>query len=269
MRAAARRARWVLAALVVGWGLGAGPEPMAAQELRSWVTEAGDATARLHYRAREGVEVCTNGLQMRQGDDERWRVRGRWAERRCQEGPIHLELLVRDGRVRGVEILDLDEQETLGTVAVELGLRSADEVVAFLDWIARGGGTGEGAKEAVFPMVVADVAEVWWPLLALARDRAVSEDVRTDALFWVGQEATQVVTAELSEVAADEAEDGEVREAAVFALSQRPDGEGVPHLMDLARTAEHADTRASALFWLAQEDRPEVVSFFEEILRGG
>jgi len=269
MKAATRCAAVILAVLAIGGGPGEGASPLAAQELRGWVSEAGDATAQLRYPAREGVEICTNGLQMRHGDSQRVRVRGRWEEPRCEEGPIHLELRVRDGWVRGVEVLDLEELEKVGTETVDLGLRPGEEVVEFLEWIAREGGVGDGAEEAVFPMVVADVQEVWRPLLALARDRALPEDVRTDALFWVSQEATQVVTAELSEVAADEEEDGEVREAAVFALSQRPDGEGVPHLMDLARTAEHADTRASALFWLAQEDRPEVVSFFEEILRGG
>jgi hypothetical protein len=60
-------------------------------------------------------------------------------------------------------------------------------------------------------------------------------------------------------------------QAAVFALSQRPDHESVPVLMDVARTAPHPDTRRSAMFWLAQSEDERVYAFFEEILvrKGG
>ena len=56
--------------------------------------------------------------------------------------------------------------------------------------------------------------------------------------------------------------------AAVFALSQRPDDEAVPILMDVARTAADAETRRTAMFWLAQSEDDRVLSFFESILTG-
>jgi len=68
----------------------------------------------------------------------------------------------------------------------------------------------------------------------------------------------------LSSLAEDE--DQEVRNAAIFALSQRPDDEGLPALMELARTGAHAETRKTAMFWLAQSGDERVVAFFEEIL---
>jgi HEAT repeat protein len=107
--------------------------------------------------------------------------------------------------------------------------------------------------------------------MGLARDRSLDEDVRTSALFWVGQEAADAVTEGLAEVALDEDEDQDVRDAAVFALSQRPADEAVPILMEIARTAPHIQTRRSAMFWLAQSKDERVYAFFEEILlaRGG
>ncbi len=54
----------------------------------------------------------------------------------------------------------------------------------------------------------------------------------------------------------------------MFALSQRPTDEGVPILMDVARTATQAETRRSAMFWLAESEDPRVVAFFEEVLLG-
>ena len=59
-----------------------------------------------------------------------------------------------------------------------------------------------------------------------------------------------------------------MRNAAVFALSQRHDDEAVPILMDVARTAADSETRRTAMFWLAQADDDRVLSFFEEILTG-
>ena len=51
--------------------------------------------------------------------------------------------------------------------------------------------------------------------------------------------------------------------------TDRPEeSEGVPILMDVATTAEDANTRRSAMFWLAQAEDPRVLDFFEEVLLG-
>jgi HEAT repeat protein len=53
----------------------------------------------------------------------------------------------------------------------------------------------------------------------------------------------------------------------VFALSQRPDEEGVPALIRIARTHRHPELRRQALFWLGQSGDPRALTLFEEILR--
>jgi HEAT repeat protein len=116
--------------------------------------------------------------------------------------------------------------------------------------------------------MIADVEDLWRDVLALARDREAESSVRASALFWLGQEAADAATAGIASVAADEREDQEVRDAAVFALSQRPRDQGVPALIELARTAREAETRRSAMFWLAQSGDDRVLPFFEEILLG-
>lgn len=57
-----------------------------------------------------------------------------------------------------------------------------------------------------------------------------------------------------------------IREAAVFALSQRPESEAIPSLTRLARSSRHPGVRKDALFWLAQHDDPEVIQLFKELL---
>ena len=167
--------------------------------------------------------------------------------------------------MRDVELLDRREAARSG--AVMLGGVEAEEAVEFLLELARDG-RGGVAEDAVFPAVLADVDQVWEPLLELARDRDARSGARKSALFWVGQEAAEAATRGLVAVAGDDDEDQDLRDAAIFALSQRPDAESIPALMELARTADRGETRRTALFWLAQSDDPEVVEFFAEILRG-
>jgi HEAT repeat protein len=96
----------------------------------------------------------------------------------------------------------------------------------------------------------------------------VDADVRRTALFWLGLEAAAAATEGMAGVAEDEDEDQEVRAAAIFALSQRPAEEGVPILMELARTAREPATRKTAFFWLAQSRDRRVVPFFRDVLLG-
>ena len=53
----------------------------------------------------------------------------------------------------------------------------------------------------------------------------------------------------------------------MFALSQRPDDEGVPALIHIARTNPHRELRKTALFWLGQSGDPRALALFEELLQ--
>lgn len=257
--------RWLAAAALLA--VAAAPGAATGQELARRIAALGEGTAVLRFSARPDVEVCDQGLRM--GDDRiTWHSRGRYdGPGICEHGPIRVELMLRDGQVRDADVLRRREEARPG--ATDLGEVQPRVAVSFFgDLARRGGASGRGLEEAVLPMVLADVEEVWRDLLTLAKDDGVDSEVRSAALFWTSQEAAAVVTEGLAEVAMDEEEDQEVREAAVFALSQRPDVEGVPILMEVARTADQAETREAAMFWLAQSGDERVVPFFESILLG-
>jgi HEAT repeat protein len=67
--------------------------------------------------------------------------------------------------------------------------------------------------------------------------------------------------------AIDRDPDTEVKKKAVFALSQMPKDEGVPKLIEVARTNKNAQVRRQAMFWLGQSGDPRALKFFEDILR--
>ncbi|HET7322308.1 MAG TPA: HEAT repeat domain-containing protein, partial [Longimicrobiaceae bacterium] len=129
------------------------------------------------------------------------------------------------------------------------------------------GTTSEGVREQVIFAYsrIHDPAGVK-TLLRIARSDDPLE-LRKKAVFWLGQAAGREITKELSDFAADEDESLKVKEAAVFALSQRPRDEAVPALIRVAKTNPDPRVRKRALFWLGQTNDPRAVALFEEILK--
>jgi HEAT repeat protein len=89
--------------------------------------------------------------------------------------------------------------------------------------------------------------------------------MRSEALFWLGQRAGAQAVSAIAE-AIDRDPDTDVKKKAVFALSQLPKDDGVPKLIDVARTNRNAEVRKQAMFWLGQSNDPRALKFFEEVL---
>jgi len=240
----------------------------AGQSLAARVQQVRDGTVRFHFDTKPGVEICDQGILMGPHDRVQWSS-GSWDDDQgtnCRSGFAEVELAMRDGRVRDVSVVKRLADRTAG--ADDLGAVTAEEAAHYLLGVAHGTSNRRTAQHAMLTAVLADTPDAWRDLLDIARDRSVAEGVRKSALFWVGQEAGDVVTRGLKDVAGSTDESQGVRDAAVFALSRRPAAESVPALMEVARTAPQMKTRKAALFWLAQSDDPRVPSFFEKILLG-
>jgi hypothetical protein len=258
---------WAMAAgvAVVAAGAAGAPRSVAGQDLADQMRAMDAGVARVTYAIREGVAVCDRGISIDSDGATRWRGRGRIGTS-CRTGTIEAELVVRDGAVRDLELLELDDLATPGSV--DLGQMDAGQAARYFLGLARGSDVQPALEGAVFAASIADVADLWLDLMVIARDRGLESDVRQAAVFWLGQDAAAAVSAGIAELASDELEDQEVRDAAVFALSRRPADQGVSYLMEIARSANEGETRRSAMFWLAQSNDERVLAFFEEILLG-
>jgi len=84
-------------------------------------------------------------------------------------------------------------------------------------------------------------------------------------LFWLGQKAGKKAADGITRAIADDPET-DVKKKAVFALSQLPREEGVPLLLQTARTNRNPVVRREAIFWLGQSKDPRALAFFEEVL---
>jgi HEAT repeat protein len=60
--------------------------------------------------------------------------------------------------------------------------------------------------------------------------------------------------------------DTDVKKRAVFALSQLPKNEGIPLLIEVAKTNKNPVVRKQAMFWLGQSKDARAVDFFAQVL---
>jgi hypothetical protein len=229
----------------------------AAQTIDRRVAAAPDGTVRLSFAARPGV--CGNGHNVNIQDSRNpdW-------ESDCDNGPVRTVLTVSGGKVTRVRSYVGGRWRAAGAGVTDLGTVSAPEAANYLlDLASRSPG---GSNEAVFAATLADSAMIWPALVRLAKNDAVPRETRRSAVFWLGQAAGSAATASLDSLVGDARGDRQIREAAVFALSQRPKDEGVPALIRVAQTDRDPDIRRKAMFWLGQSDDPRALALFENIL---
>lgn len=240
------------------------PQPAVGQDLSGRVATAPDGWVRMTYEAREGV--CGNGRWI-SFDNDQVRVDHEGRRIVCEEGPVRVELEVRRGEVVDLDAMVAGEWEARNGIVTDLGVVDPAAAVDVLFELAESANRSV-AEEAIFPATLARGVETWPRLLSLARGDAHS-DVRRQAVFWLGQEASDRATEGLTSIIDDE-DELEVREHAVFALSQREESSAIDALMEVARSHPEPELRRKAIFWLGQKgDDPRVLALLEEILTGG
>jgi|SRR5688500_2784137 len=246
-----------------------GPRKAQAQNIASRVAAVRDGKVRLSFAARP--DVCGTGNSIRRGPNQNFN----WSSSdynpdveydvECSHDPVRLVLTVDDGRVTKVRTYVGGRWRPASSGVTDLGTVS---VRAATDYLLGLAATAEGAagRDAILPATLADSVVVWPPLLRIARDEQRPSSTRKQALFWLGQAAGEKITGGISSIADDEDVNIEVKKQAVFALSQRRNGEAVPALIQVARNNRHPEVRKTALFWLGQTTDQRAVALFEEIL---
>ena len=157
-----------------------------------------------------------------------------------------------DARIRAHAIFSLSHSDQTPASAVDY-LRS---VYARLDH--------EQLKDAVFQGMSEDRQRGGDWLLAKASDTHEPVSLRRKALFWAGQR-DGTSTADILGVYRS-ADSRDLREHAIFVLSQRPDDASVNALIGIARSDDDSRMRAKALFWLAQKHDDRVTKLISDLL---
>lgn len=244
-------------ALVVAGGT------MEAQSLARRVAGVRDGTVRISYPSRP--DVCGNGRgNISSGNGTRTgKFSSEW-EDECEHGPVRLAIDVADRNVVNIRAYVGGRWRNSGD-ATDLGMVDARDAVEFLlnDVVRQG---GKGAREAIFPATIAEGQSVWPRLLEIARNDDIDKATRSQAVFWVGQQAGEKAAEGLREVVGEAKLNRDVRLQAVFALSQHREG-GVPMLIDIAKESRDPEVRKQAIFWLGQSRDKRALDYFEAILK--
>ena len=241
--------------------------PLGAQSLGERVTAA-DGLIQVVFPSRpdvcgDGQRVIANvlGRSNYYSGNAQFSGHGAWLDRPCVHGPARVV-----ATVVGREVTRL--RAYVGPVSATSPdtrtiTTSATDAVAWLGEIAARG-TGRVASDALLPLILADAPGPWPLLIRIARDDNRPRDVRRSALMWLANGVNDHLGIADSR---DDSDDDEMRTQAVFVLSQRPKGESVPELIELARASKHPAARRSAIFWLGQTGDPRAVDVFAELLR--
>lgn len=223
-----------------------------------------EANLHFSFETREGV--WGNGKNMTidlDGDRHYQRSHGDW-HREMTEGPAHVWVRVRDGKIRDLDV-EVGGDPHVRSTTTDLGVIDALEVREVMLDIAENG-RGRDADNAVLCALITEGFDEWDRLLAIARDDDRPNEVRESAIFWLGQEASAVATAGLQEIVEDDDEELELREHAIFSLSQQGIDRCFDPLSKVALESKHPQLREQAFFWLAQHDDPRVIDLLEEVL---
>ncbi len=247
--------------------------PAAAADSGSLVELAaklGEGEIRLAFPAREDACGCRDDIWIESLDGHRIHLNhdDDW-DCDCEHGPVRVGLRVRDGEIVRIRtrIGEPDRIRDRDREIQDLGLLEPQDAADRLLELARSG-SRRVAEKVLLPAYLARDAVIWPQLMSLARDDGSSDEVREQAVFWLGRIAGDKVTAGLVSLARDDAAELDLRQTAIFALAQRKDAACVPALEQIALQNPHPELRRSALFWLAQSEDERALDLIERILTG-
>ena len=246
--------------------------PLTAQQsLAARVAAVKSGSAQFEFPSRE--DACGDGRSyIRIGDSMNGSFDSDAEQGNCEPGPVRIVLDVRDGRVVSLrDYLGPVPQAAAGVA--ELGEVSAAEGSSFLLGLIEARGEERIANHAVFPAMLARDVVAWPALLRIAKaDTGRRRGRKHDVVFWLAQYAAAKLAGSDDPFAArgprDESDDEDVKEHAVFALSQLRNGAGVEPLIQVARTNKDQRVRAKAMFWLGESGDPRALELFEQVLSG-
>ena len=252
----------------------------AAQDLPSVLRAADGETVAFSFPARPGVCGAGDAILIREPDGSTTFLSGRisgrasggdWRRWREEEPACEAGAVVVEARSEGGTLTDV--RVRVGGPAAGAGdpLPVSLQGQAAADYLLEAAETAatRDARDLILAAALAADAVRWPGLLRLSKDRRLPSGTRKAAVHWLGREAAAESARELGGIVRDRTEEDEVREAAVFAVSQLPREQAVDLLIEVVRTVPDARVRSRALFWLADMDHPRAIALFEEILSRG
>jgi hypothetical protein len=257
---------------------------LAQNTLAQRVNRAPDGVVHVQFAARPGT--CGDGRDLigyrKALFAESFQSIGDWNAPNCQPGPVRVALSVANGKVTRVKTYVGGSWARTSERVTDLGTVSSGEAATYFFAVSPEiEGTGRTDKSRILlPAVLADDPAAVQRLIAMARDGARLEEMRRQAIQWIGLLGDAKVVPVLVAFARgggagpagegiDDNEGGPGKQglatAAMAALSTLEEGAGVPALIDLARNGI-TGTRGAAVFWLGQSRDPRAFAALHGVI---
>lgn len=242
-----------------------------AQSIEQQVKTRGDGLVQLVFASKPGI--CGDGATfISTGTDDEGR-RSTFTQsgsgfsttigstrsdyRKCDDGPVRVDLRVDDG-----EVVDVETYVGGAPSAHNVGVRAATD---YLLALAESSDRESVGKHAILPAILADSVDISAQLLRIGRNTRADQDVRKSAIFWLSQSGSAIAPGALKELVRDN--DDDVAKSATFGLAQLHSDEGARALLDAARDARlSSEVRKSAVFWLGQAAGEKATAGLKELL---
>ena len=247
-----------------------------AQSLAERVSSGNDGAVQFSFSARPGV--CGNGRSFVSIGSNTYigsySINDGVVRESCNAGPVRVIVNRAGSVITSVEtFVGAGENSAVPTGAAvrDLGRVPSRQAAEYLLSLAARL-EGRPAKDAIMPAVLADSADVWQPLLAIARDAGRPRETRTSALSWLGRAANELgaapsgqVASALVALASEENAERTIREQALSTLSRLPRGEGIPALIQMVNSSGQTWLGPKAMNTLASSGDPRAREFLRTI----
>lgn len=252
------------------------PLALRAQSLADRVASGNDGAVQFSYSARPGV--CGNGRSFVSIGSNTYigsySMNDGAVRESCTPGPVRVVVSRAGSTITSVETFVGTMENAapaMGSAPRDLGRVPARQAAEYLLSLAARL-EGRPAKDAIMPAVLADSADVWQPLLAIARDAGRPRETRTHSLSWMGRATNELgaapsapVAAALVALAGDDNAERTIREQALSTLSRLPRGEGIPALIQMVTAGNQTWLGPKAMNTLANSGDPRAREFLRTI----
>jgi HEAT repeat protein len=226
-----------------------------AQSLASRVAAAGDGEVRLAFATRAGV--CGDGRDVVALNRTLYvypsmESHGTWSGVQCAHGRARVAITTSGGQIERVRTHIGGVWPAGSGKITDLGDVSAKDVAPYFFALAEKL-DGRSARNALLPAVVADSVDALPSLLRIAQNASIARETRKRAIHWLGDLGDASMVKPLEQFVSADDDDG-LAESALFALSELPEGVGIPSLITFARSPRSTKLRGKAVFWLGQTD---------------
>lgn len=235
------------------------PPRADAQGIARRISAVRDGKVRMTFAAREDICGYGDGIQTgyrnNRNENHNWSSSSRSEDviydRGCSEGPVRLVVTMANGAPYRIKTY-VGGQWREASGVTDIGNVSTKHATDYLLSIANSQ-SGKAAQEAIFPVTIADSINATEPLYSLAKNQSRPDDVRDQAIFWLSQVEDERAVGMLDDILKTARSDG-IADKAIFGLSQHRSGKGFPILRAYVENESNdEDRRGKAIFWLGQK----------------